>query len=140
MYPAVRIFSALPPWQYLEGSAQVTVIPKRSAEDTTLSVPNAQGETVVVPIPKGTDVNIDVPGLHYNRTWQVIPSVFHSLSPEILAKYWEDPHTFKPDRFMKSDWNRDAFLPFSGGARACLGRRYALYSICSSRFADSGIG
>jgi hypothetical protein len=30
------------------------------------------------------------------------------------AKYWEDPHTFKPERFL-GDWDRDAFLPFSGG-------------------------
>jgi hypothetical protein len=36
----------------------------------------------------------------------------------IAAKYWEDPFTFKPERFL-GDWNRDAFLPFSGGK--CLG-------------------
>ena len=59
------------------------------------------------------------------------------------AKYWEDPHTFKPERFL-GDWNRDAFLPFSGGKylnifskqpeysqtnvgyRACVGRKWAL--------------
>jgi hypothetical protein len=32
----------------------------------------------------------------------------------IAAKYWEDPFTFKPERFL-GDWNRDAFLPFSSG-------------------------
>jgi hypothetical protein len=32
----------------------------------------------------------------------------------IAAKYWEDPLTFKPERFL-GDWNRDAFLPFSAG-------------------------
>jgi hypothetical protein len=32
----------------------------------------------------------------------------------IAAKYWEDPFTFKPERFL-GDWNRDAFLAFSGG-------------------------
>lgn len=85
----------------------VTVIPKRSAEDTTLNTTNAQGETVVVPIPKGTDVHINVPALQTN------------------PKYWEDPLEFKPDRFLKPDWNRDAFLPFSGGPRACLGRKFA---------------
>ncbi|THH29773.1 hypothetical protein EUX98_g4419 [Antrodiella citrinella] len=40
------------------------------------------------------------------------------------AKYWEDPLTFKPSRF-EGDWPRDAFLPFSGGVRSCLGRRFA---------------
>jgi hypothetical protein len=40
-----------------------------------------------------------------------------------LAKYWENPHSFNPDRFLKPDWNKDAFLPFSAGARACLGRK-----------------
>ena len=31
---------------------------------------------------------------------------------------------FKPSRFQ-GDWPRDAFLPFSGGVRSCLGRRFA---------------
>ena len=56
------------------------------------------------------------------------------------ARYWKDPHAFRPHRFME-DWPRDAFLPFSGGkldfplcgllclkkaeigARSCIGRR-----------------
>ena len=39
------------------------------------------------------------------------------------ARYWKDPHAFRPQRFME-DWPRDAFLPFSSGPRACLGRRF----------------
>ncbi|KAF5353914.1 hypothetical protein D9756_007134 [Leucocoprinus leucothites] len=85
----------------------VTIIPKRTAEDTTLTTTNSRGETIVVPIPEGTDVHINVPGLHYN------------------PKYWADPHEFKPDRFLSNDWNKDAFIPFSGGPRACLGRKFA---------------
>ncbi|KAF9465029.1 cytochrome P450 [Collybia nuda] len=83
----------------------VTGIPKESAEDTSLMATNAQGEKKAVPIPTGTNIVIDVPGLHYN------------------PRYWEDPETFKPARFLQ-EWPRDAFLPFSAGARACLGRKF----------------
>lgn len=40
-----------------------------------------------------------------------------------LARYWEEPSSFKPERFRK-DWPKDAFIPFSAGARACIGRGY----------------
>jgi cytochrome P450 len=39
-----------------------------------------------------------------------------------VAKYWDDPEEFRPERFL-GDYNRDAFLPFAAGPRACLGRR-----------------
>ena len=63
-----------------------------------------------------------------------------------LGRYWKDPHSFKPSRFLE-DWPRDAFMPFSAGeyrnlfghyvdgfdgnrlftgARACLGRKYGI--------------
>jgi cytochrome P450 len=32
----------------------------------------------------------------------------------VLARYWKDPHTFKPERFLE-DWPKDAFIPFSAG-------------------------
>ena len=35
-------------------------------------------------------------------------------SNTIPARYWDDPHTFKPSRFLKN-WPRDAFLTFSSG-------------------------
>ncbi|KAJ8086003.1 hypothetical protein PM082_004822 [Marasmius tenuissimus] len=83
----------------------VCVIPKMSAEDTTLVAENAVGETKVVPVPQGTSISLSVVGLHYN------------------PKYWKDPHEFRPSRF-REEWPRDAFLPFSGGARACIGRKF----------------
>ena len=39
------------------------------------------------------------------------------------ARYWKDPEEFKPERFL-GDYNKDAFVPFAVGARACLGRRW----------------
>ena len=46
---------------------QVPVIPKYSAEDTSLVIGNEAGETTVLPIPAGSEININVAGLHYNR-------------------------------------------------------------------------
>lgn len=80
-------------------------IPKFSAEDTILEAGNINGEKKTVVVPKGARVVISAPGVHYN------------------PRYWEDPHEFKPSRFLK-DWPRDAFVPFSVGARACLGRKF----------------
>ncbi|KAL5522930.1 hypothetical protein ACEPAF_1197 [Sanghuangporus sanghuang] len=84
----------------------VATIPKKSAEDTTLVTTNSAGEKIVVPVPKGASVTLHTPGLHYN------------------PRYWKDPYEFRPQRFME-DWPRDAFLPFSGGARSCIGRRFS---------------
>lgn len=48
--------------------------------------------------------------------------------------YWDDPDTFSPERFLDPDrrnsgsgfGNRNfTFLPFSGGARNCIGYRFA---------------
>lgn len=98
-----------------------------SAEDTTLTTTNAAGEPVVVPVPKGTAVNLHSIALHYNRAF-----LLSSLSTEpsvlipfvyLIDKYWKDPHRFNPARFLE-DWPRDAFLPFSGGMRQCIGRRW----------------
>nr|BAL05196.1 cytochrome P450 [Phanerodontia chrysosporium] len=83
----------------------VTGIPKVAAEDTTLVTTDHGGNKVVVPVTKGTGISLHVPGLHYN------------------PRYWDDPYEFKPERFH-GDWPRDAFLPFSSGARSCLGRRF----------------
>ncbi|CAA7261776.1 unnamed protein product [Cyclocybe aegerita] len=93
-YEALRLF---PP---------ATTIPKISAEDTTLTTVDINGGRVNVPVPKGCHVSLSAVGLHYN------------------PRYWEDPHAFKPERFL-GVWPRDAFLPFSSGARACLGKKFA---------------
>ncbi|KIP05980.1 hypothetical protein PHLGIDRAFT_119388 [Phlebiopsis gigantea 11061_1 CR5-6] len=80
-------------------------VPKKAAEDTALHTQDADGNKIIVPVPQGTGIILHLPGLHYN------------------PRYWDDPYAFKPERFL-GDWPRDAFLPFSSGARACLGRRF----------------
>ncbi|ESK89419.1 cytochrome p450 [Moniliophthora roreri MCA 2997] len=81
-------------------------VPKVSAEDTTLVTESTvTGETRAIPVPRGTCININFVGLHYN------------------PRYWKDPEEFRPSRF-RGEWPRDAFLPFSSGARACIGRKF----------------
>jgi len=83
----------------------VNAIPKYSAEDTTLVTKNENNEAITIPIPKDSGIIIDTVGLHYN------------------PQYWEAPHVFRPSRFL-GEWPRDAFMPFSAGARACIGRKF----------------
>jgi cytochrome P450 len=43
------------------------------------------------------------------------------------ARYFEDPGTFDPDRWQRRDPNAvDAYMPFSTGPHACIGRGFAL--------------
>jgi len=96
-----------------------------AAEDTSILVGNINGEKTAVPVPKGSLLQLNVAGLHYNRAHFFLPFLSRNVRTDVIyskARYWEDPHAFKPERFLK-DWPRDAFLPFSAGARACIGRK-----------------
>ncbi|KAG1736093.1 cytochrome P450 [Suillus paluster] len=84
----------------------IAAVPKSNAEDTTFTLTDAHGTKRTVAVPRGFALTLDISGLHYN------------------PKYWEDPYAFKPERFL-GDWNRDAFLPFSSGYRACVGRKFS---------------
>ncbi len=92
---------------------QVPIIPKFATQDTTLTVTNADGGKTTFPVPSGTETNLHVPGLHYNRT---LMASYHGVrfSRSFLARYWKEPHKFKPERFL-GDWPKDAFIPFSQG-------------------------
>ncbi|CAE7112614.1 unnamed protein product [Rhizoctonia solani] len=83
-------------------------LPRRANSDTSLTyTPHHTKNTASLPIKDGSLVVINVAGLHYN------------------PNYWDDPNDFIPARFLDPNWNRDAFLPFLMGPRACIGRRFA---------------
>ncbi|KAI0030490.1 614/534 cytochrome P450 [Vararia minispora EC-137] len=84
----------------------VLSIPKVSGEDQSLAISNIAGEKRLMPLPKGTHISINTAALHRN------------------PRFWSEPNEFKPERFL-GDWPRDAFIPFSHGARSCIGRRFA---------------
>jgi len=84
----------------------VVGVGKSCVEDTTVPVSGGVYGQSSILIPAGTGVSLSFVGLHYN------------------PRYWPEPKEFRPERFMKNDWPRDAFLPFSSGARACIGRKF----------------
>ncbi len=84
----------------------VISIPKVNVDDVTFTTTNAAGEKRTISVPRNTYLAICTPSLHHN------------------PRYWADPDEFKPARFLGS-YNRDAFLPFSGGPRGCIGRGFA---------------
>ncbi|KLO08417.1 cytochrome P450 [Schizopora paradoxa] len=81
-------------------------ISKQAAEDAVLPTTNEEGERILITVPKGSAIEIRARVLHKN------------------TRYWDDAESFAPKRFLK-EWNRDAFMAFSDGARACVGRRFA---------------
>ncbi len=53
------------------------------------------------------------------------------ISPHIVhrdSRWWDDPETFKPERFAKDNEQliaKYAYLPFGGGPRICIGNSFA---------------
>jgi cytochrome P450 len=41
-------------------------------------------------------------------------------------RYWEDPLSFDPDRWDRTDHHRFSFFPFGGGKRVCIGKQFSL--------------
>ncbi|KAL7296144.1 hypothetical protein TKK_0010687 [Trichogramma kaykai] len=84
------------------------VIGRHLVEDITLQ----SGHKV----PAGTDIII------FFQTVQMDP------------KYWPDPSKFDPDRFLPEnikDQHPYAYMPFSSGARGCIGRSFAWMNLKS---------
>jgi len=79
-----------------------SLIMKEAAEDCV--IPTDSGESL--PVLKGTTLIPMINAMHHN------------------PKYWPDPYEFRPSRFL-GDYNKDAFIPFSAGARVCIGRRFS---------------
>ncbi|KAH9111113.1 hypothetical protein AeMF1_014301 [Aphanomyces euteiches] len=90
----------------------------RTSQDND-TIPMSDGSTVF--IPKGTNINLNMAAMHRN------------------PKYWKDPDSFIPARFIEgsAEWGADLdlrggkphafhFMPFSAGSKNCIGQRFAI--------------
>jgi cytochrome P450 len=78
---------------------------------TTNRVAAEDDEFKGMEIKKGTTFATYIYGVHH--------------SPDL----WEDPETFRPERFSKEEKKKHhpfAFIPFGGGPRLCIGNNFAL--------------
>ena len=62
-------------------------------------------------VPKGTSLLFSMYEIHRHRD------------------YWEDPETFKPERFEDTKKSSNAYYPFGAGPRMCIGNNFAMYEM-----------
>jgi cytochrome P450 len=64
--------------------------------------------------------------------WKIPKGASVLMSPYALHRssdYWPDPHSFRPDRWLDGSADgvpKNAYLPFGGGARVCIGNHFAM--------------
>ncbi|KAI5476900.1 hypothetical protein MNV49_007072 [Pseudohyphozyma bogoriensis] len=89
----------------------VPVLTKICTKDTfitsrTVPEDGSPGVPSKVFVPKGSVVRQNVHGAH------------------CLNQFWEDPFSFKPERFL-DEHDAKSWLPFSSGRRGCIGKSFA---------------
>jgi len=60
--------------------------------------------------------------------WQIPKGALIILSPYLLHRHpdvWTNPESFDPDRFIRGDVERTAFIPFGAGLRQCIGKDFS---------------
>ena len=70
--------------------------------------------------------------LHGHRISAGVPVNYCSWASHRLPDVWEDPHEFRPERFLEGNREkipRGAYVPFGAGSRICLGMRFGQLEI-----------
>ena len=67
--------------------------------------------------------DFELPGLTIPAGTMVVPYIaLVHRRPDL----WEDPLEFRPERFLNTNVNAYAWIPFGGGRRRCLGAAFSL--------------
>lgn len=58
----------------------------------------------------------------HRKSFVFVSSYALHRSPE----HWDQPDAFMPDRFLKNQYPKDAYIPFSVGPQSCVGKEFAM--------------
>ncbi len=53
-------------------------------------------------------------------------AIFNIFGIHHHADIWQNPEQFRPERFLKTEKRRFAFMPFGSGERICIGNHFAM--------------
>ncbi|KAK3083809.1 hypothetical protein FSP39_003541 [Pinctada imbricata] len=93
-------------------------------ESTLLEIQRI-ANTLTFSLPHVTNQETQLLGFDIPKDAIVIANLY---SAHIDKKYWDDPHEFRPERFLGENGKirrREAFVPFSTGPRLCIGEPLA---------------
>ena len=82
-----------------------------------------RARSVVLDTPRLLDEDAEIGGHRIPAGFYIAPAlplVQHS------GRAWDGPEEFRPERFLDGDGAREAWIPFGGGKRHCVGSHFAL--------------
>ena len=80
-------------------------------------------------LPPNTYIRVHTTGVHYNpKYWGLDAAEFRPerwFANKVCAENAQETASYLKSEITVLKYHRDAFIPFSDGARSCLGKRFA---------------
>ena len=73
-------------------------------------------------LPRVAKVDTELGGFPIPAGSQIVGWIWHAHHD---PRFWDEPEAFRPQRFLEPLKKREAYLPFGGGPRMCIGAGFA---------------